>query len=226
MERSKTKKEKSYVLPSIYKGCHWISTEDVGNGENANISFSELLRVVYLAFPLLRMFRDTKCSSPTEQTSRPKPKKWKSWVKRASQFYPTRSAGRHSVRKGFSSLLPFWLPSFPPQRLNIWKPNFQTAPMLCITSRKLVEVTWNQASSFLRGKTSSHIYKEQHGSEFQAGRRQQARLKSTKWGNKKDHVPEERAGDKAQNWPSPEQVGQSNKEDKNVTCYITLRLPC
>lgn len=176
MERSKTKKEKSYVLPSIYKGCHWISTEDVGNGENANISFSELLRVVYLAFPLLRMFRDTKCSSPTEQTSRPKPKKWKSWVKRASQFYPTRSAGRHSVQKGFSSLLPFWLPSFPPQRLNIWKPNFQTAPMPCITSRKLVEVTWNRASSFLRGKTSGHIYKEQRGREEAAGKAEEHKV--------------------------------------------------
>lgn len=126
MERSKTKKKKSYVLPSIYKGCHWISTEDVGNGENANISFSELLRGVYLAFPLLRMFRDTKCSSPTEQTSRPKPKKWKSWVKRASQFYPTRSAGRHSVQKGIfqsAAFLVAFIPTTTSEYLKAQFPN-------------------------------------------------------------------------------------------------------
>lgn len=44
------------------------------------------------------------------------------------------------------------------------------------------------------------------------------------WDNGKDPLPEEKAEDKVQNWPSPEKVGQPNKEDK-VTCHITLRLP-
>lgn len=46
----------------------------MGNGENANISFSEFLRAVYVAIPLLHVFGDRKYSSLIEQTSRPKPR--------------------------------------------------------------------------------------------------------------------------------------------------------
>lgn len=68
MEGSKFKK-KSYVLPSVYKEC-CASIENMGDGENANMRFSEFLRAVYVAIPLLHMFWDKKYSSLIEQTSR------------------------------------------------------------------------------------------------------------------------------------------------------------
>lgn len=73
-------------------------------------------------------------------------------------------------------------------------------PMLRITSKKLAEVTWNQASSFLKGGTPGRIYREQHSRSFWVKRTPQARLKHTYWDNRKDPLPEQQAEGEVQNW--------------------------
>lgn len=76
-------------MPSIYKRCLCGSTEDVGNGENADFTFSGLLRAVHSTIPLLNLFWYTTCSSLIEQTNGPNPKSGRVGLREHLSFIPS-----------------------------------------------------------------------------------------------------------------------------------------
>lgn len=92
--------------------------------------------------------------------------------------------------------------------------------MLCVASRKYVEVTWNQAFSILNGGISGYIYKIQRGREFWAGRVQQTRLKNTCWRNRKDPLLEEKVEDKAQNFTWTVRAAQQGRQESHLSHNI------
>lgn len=154
MEKSKRKK-RFCVLPSIYQECHCVSVEY----ERANISFPEFLRALHVAILLLHMFWDTILF--THWTNRSNLKG--GGVKRTSQFYLSTATGRRSLQDFPACCFSGCLHSHHNIQISE-KPTSKWLSMLCITSKKLVEVTENQASSFLKGGTCDHIYKEKHSS--------------------------------------------------------------